>query len=75
MRNNLIDPLPNYVIFSNPVAISGSEDGVERDTITGTPQGGLCAAAHNPPYEQRWVMHSVDPSTLVKVGVGVERCT
>jgi RNA-directed DNA polymerase len=52
-----------------------SEDGVRRETKTGTPQGGLCAAAHNPPYEQRWVMHSVDPSTLVKVGVGVERCT
>ena len=28
-----------------------------------------------PPYEQRWVMHSVDPSTLVKVGIGAERCT
>ncbi len=26
------------------------------------------------PYEQRWVMHSVDPSTLVKVGIGTERC-
>ncbi len=52
-----------------------SEDGIMRETKTGTPQGGLCAAAHKPPYEQRWVMHSVDPSTLVKVGVGVERCT
>ncbi|HYB24299.1 MAG TPA: hypothetical protein VED41_10905, partial [Solirubrobacteraceae bacterium] len=29
---------------------------VERDK--GTPQGGLCAAAHKPPYEQRWVMRS-----------------
>jgi RNA-directed DNA polymerase len=36
-----------------------SEDGAERDTITGTPQGGLCAAAHNPPYEQCWIMRSV----------------
>jgi RNA-directed DNA polymerase len=26
-----------------------SEDGIERDTDTGTPQGGLCAAAHKPP--------------------------
>ena len=25
----------------------------------GTPQGSLCAAVHNPPYEQRWVMRSV----------------
>ena len=35
----------------------------ELDTVTatpsGTPQGGLCAAAHKPPYEQRWVMRSV----------------
>jgi hypothetical protein len=30
-----------------------------RDTLSGVPQGGLCAAAHNPPYEQRWVMRSV----------------
>ena len=35
------------------------EDGTESDTDTGTPQGGLCAAVHNPPYEQRWVMRSV----------------
>ena len=27
-------------------------------TEEGTPQGGLCAAAHKPPYEQRWVMRS-----------------
>ena len=27
-------------------------------TEEGTPQGGLCAAAHNPPYEQCWVMRS-----------------
>jgi RNA-directed DNA polymerase len=34
----------------------------ELDSVTatpsGTPQGALCAAAHNPPYEQRWVMRS-----------------
>ena len=40
----------------------------------GTPQGGLCAAAHKPPYEQRRVMHSVDPSSLVTTGSGAERC-
>ena len=27
------------------------EDGLDRRTITGTPQGGLCSAAHKPPYE------------------------
>jgi RNA-directed DNA polymerase len=51
-----------------------SEDGIERDTVTGTPQGSLCAAAHNPPYEQYRVMHSVDPSSLVTTGSGAERC-
>jgi len=51
-----------------------SEDGIERDTTTGTPQGGLCAAAHNPPYEQYRVMRSVDPSSLVTTGSGAERC-
>jgi RNA-directed DNA polymerase len=25
----------------------------------GTPQGSLCSAEHNPPYEQCWVMRSV----------------
>ena len=29
-----------------------------RDTLTGTPQGGLCSAEHKPPHEQRWVMRS-----------------
>jgi RNA-directed DNA polymerase len=52
-----------------------TEDGLDRTTITGTPQGGLCSAAHKPPYEQRWVMHSVDPSALVRAGTGAERCT
>jgi hypothetical protein len=32
-----------------------TEEGLNRETNTGTPQGGLCAAAHKPPYEQRWV--------------------
>jgi len=46
---------------------------VQRDR--GTPQGGLCAAAHKEPYEQRWVMHSVASSVLVRMGIGAERCT
>jgi RNA-directed DNA polymerase len=35
------------------------QDGALTRSVTGTPQGGLCAAAHKPPYEQRWVMRSV----------------
>ena len=30
-----------------------TEEGTLADTSAGTPQGSLCAAAHNPPYEQR----------------------
>ncbi len=43
-------------------------------TDEGTPQGSLCAAAHNDPYEQRWVMRSVAGCGLVTVDFGVERC-
>jgi retron-type reverse transcriptase len=30
-----------------------TEQGRLQGTVTGTPQGSLCAAAHKPPYEQR----------------------
>ncbi len=33
-----------------------TEDGELEDTDTGTPQGSLCEASHNDPYEQCWVM-------------------
>ena len=51
-----------------------TEEGSNRETITGTPQGGLCAAAHNPPYEQRWVMGSAGRSALVGAVVAIGRC-
>jgi group II intron reverse transcriptase/maturase len=35
------------------------EGGVVSATEAGTPQGSLCSAEHNDPYEQRWVMRSV----------------
>jgi RNA-directed DNA polymerase len=50
------------------------EDGTESDTDTGTPQGSLCTAAHNPPYEQRWVMRSVERLPRVGAVVTTERC-
>jgi RNA-directed DNA polymerase len=34
-------------------------DGALEQRTKGTPQGGLCAAAHNEPNEQRWLMRSV----------------
>jgi len=52
-----------------------TESGDREGTHTGTPQGGLCAAAHNPPNEQCRLMRSVDLSGLVSVGSMVERCT
>ena len=51
------------------------EEGKWSETTVGTPQGSLCSAAHKPPNEQRWVMRSVDPSVLVRMGVGAEHCT
>ena len=45
---------------------------VARDR--GSPQGGLCAAAHNEPCEQRWVMRSVRSSCLVRGWPRSVRC-
>jgi RNA-directed DNA polymerase len=50
------------------------ENGRLHRTEEGTPQGGLCAAAHKPPYEQRWVMRSVSLDRLQPRGLTVERC-
>jgi RNA-directed DNA polymerase len=47
-----------------------TELGDRQDTFTGTPQGGLCAAAHKDPYEQCWVMRSVGSSGLVRAVAG-----
>jgi hypothetical protein len=49
-------------------------DGTVRREVSGTPQGGLCAAAHNAPYEQCWVMCSARRLPLVGVVAAVERC-
>ena len=51
-----------------------TEDGALKDTDTGTPQGGLCAAAHNEPYEQCRVMRSAGPLALVTATLGIEHC-
>jgi len=36
-----------------------------RETLSGVPQGGLCSAAHNPPYAQCWIMRSAGLPGLV----------
>jgi hypothetical protein len=50
------------------------EDGTWTESEQGSPQGGLCAAAHNAPYEQCWVMRSVRWSCLVRGWPGFVRC-
>jgi RNA-directed DNA polymerase len=50
------------------------QDGRVRREVSGTAQGGLCSAAHNDPYEQRWVMRSADLMVLVSVIRRVDRC-
>ena len=43
-------------------------------TEEGTPQGSLCSASHNPPYEQRRVMRSAGLPGLVMTETRAERC-
>ena len=50
------------------------EDWQYRDTLSGCPQGGLCAAAHKPPYAQCRVMRSAGPLALVGAGSASGRC-
>jgi len=50
------------------------EEGRFAPTEEGTPQGSLCTAAHNDPYEQRWVMRSVRGLPPVEAVASTERC-
>jgi retron-type reverse transcriptase len=50
------------------------EDGNWSQTVEGSPQGALCSAEHNEPYEQRWVMRSVRRLPRVAAVVTTERC-
>jgi RNA-directed DNA polymerase len=51
-----------------------TELGEHRDTHAGTPQGSLCSAEHNPPYEQCGVMRSAGALALVTATPGTEHC-
>jgi hypothetical protein len=50
------------------------EDGQVRRTGAGTPQGGLCSAEHNAPYEQCGIMRSAVLMSLVRAMTGIDRC-
>jgi RNA-directed DNA polymerase len=43
-------------------------------TERGSPQGALCSAEHNPPYEQCRVMRSAVVLALVTATLGIEHC-
>jgi RNA-directed DNA polymerase len=48
--------------------------GDREETLTGTPQGGLCSAEHKDPYAQCRVMRSAGVPVLVVAGSAGERC-
>ena len=48
--------------------------GVRQPAAEGTPQGGLCSAAHKPPNEQCRVMRSAGLPGLVGAGSVSEHC-
>jgi RNA-directed DNA polymerase len=52
-----------------------TELGNREETLTGTPQGSLCSAEHNAPYEQGWVMRSARLPALAAAMLVVDRCT
>ena len=49
-------------------------DGRLEERDRGTPQGGLCSAEHNDPYEQCWVMRSAGLLALVTAMLPIEHC-
>jgi RNA-directed DNA polymerase len=49
-------------------------DGHCEDSLTGTPQGGLCSAEHNDPNAQCWLMRSAGLPGLLVAGSAGERC-
>jgi len=61
-------------LIRNMLKAGYMEDWQYHDTLSGTPQGGLCSAEHNAPNEQCWVMRSVGLLGLVRAALGVERC-
>jgi retron-type reverse transcriptase len=60
-------------LVRNMLSAGYLEDWRWNATLSGAPQGSLCSAAHNPPYEQYRVMRSVGLSGLVRTGSAAVR--
>ena len=50
------------------------DDGKLSEEVRGAPQGSLCSAEHNPPYEQCGIMRSAVLMSLVRAMTGIDRC-
>ena len=74
VRTRIVDKRVLVLIKAFLKAGIMSSDGTVRDSEAGTPQGSLCAAAHNPPYEQCRVMRSAGLQGLVTAMSEVDRC-
>jgi retron-type reverse transcriptase len=61
-------------MIRNMLAAGYLEDWRYHETLSGAPQGSLCSAEHNDPYEQCRIMPSAALFCLVKAGSVVERC-
>ncbi|MFY1637462.1 hypothetical protein ACN27F_30030 [Solwaraspora sp. WMMB335] len=73
VSGSLADPAVSRIVrgwFTTPMLTAAGL----RTRGRGVPEGGLCAAAHKPPYEQCWVMRSVGLFGLVGTVPGVVRC-
>jgi hypothetical protein len=50
------------------------EDWQYHETLSGSPQGGLCEAEHKPPYAQCWIMRSAGLPGLAGAGSASGHC-
>ena len=71
---SLLGTFPARELVAGWLTAGVVEDGRLTPTGEGTPQGGLCTAAHNPPYEQCRLMRSAGLPGLVRAGSASERC-
>jgi len=73
LRHRIADPRVLRLI-DRWLTVGVVENGQWTPAERGSPQGALCSAEHNAPYEQCWVMRSVRRLGLVSGVPLVERC-